>query len=180
MWEEWCQYQREYHHSDISTLHHITRTQLQHWLTRFVLEVRKKDGTEYPPDTLHHICSGIACHMRANGHPALNIYQDNDFTEFRTTLDAEMKRLQQKGLGSKRREAEPLTEEEEEILWSKGLLGDHSPQALLNTMVFMNGLYFALRSGREHRELRFSPCQIDGNVHTFFTLKMHQKIIQVD
>ena len=72
-----------------------------------------------------------------------------------------MKRLQQKGLGSKRRQAEPLTEEEEEILWSKGLLGDHSPQALLNTMVFMNSLHFALRSGREHRELQFSPCQID-------------------
>ena len=107
---------------------------------------------------IHHICSRIASHMRANG---LNTYQDNDFAEFRTTLDAEMKCLQQKGLGSKGQQAEPLTEEEEEILWSKELLGDHSPQALLKTMVFMNGLYFALRSGREHRELWFSPCQID-------------------
>ena len=62
VWEEWCQYRREYHHSNIPTLHHITRTQFQHWLTRFLLEVRKKDGTEY---TLHHICSGIARHMRA-------------------------------------------------------------------------------------------------------------------
>ena len=27
-------------------------------------------------------------------------------------------------------------------------------------MVFMCGLYFTLRSGQEHRQLRFQPCQI--------------------
>ena len=92
--------------------------------------------------------------------PTLDIYKDSLFAEFRATLDAEMKRLQRLGIGSKTKQAEPLTEEEEEILWQKGLLGDHTPQALLNTMVFMSGLYFALRSGREHRELRFDSSQI--------------------
>ena len=50
--------------------------------------------------------------------------------------------------------------EDEEILWERKVLGDHSPEALLNTMVYMNGLYFALRNGNEHRQLRHSPCQI--------------------
>ena len=72
-----------------------------------------------------------------------------------------MKRLQALGLGSKRRQAEPLTLEEEEILWSSGLLGSSTPQALLDTMVYMNGLYFTLRSGAEHRQLRYDPCQIE-------------------
>ncbi len=72
-----------------------------------------------------------------------------------------MKRLQSKGLGSKKRQAEPLSLDEEEILWEKGLLGDKDPHTLLDTtMVFCNGLYFALRSGREHRQLRLRPCQI--------------------
>ena len=70
-----------------------------------------------------------------------------------------MKRIQQKGSGTKKRKAEPLTEEEE-VLWEKGVLGDHSPQSLLNTIIFMNGLYFALRSRKEHRDLRFQPSQI--------------------
>ena len=38
--------------------------------------------------------------------------------------------------------------------------GDHDPQTLLNTIFFMNGLYFALRSRGEHRNLRIDPPQI--------------------
>ena len=72
-----------------------------------------------------------------------------------------MKRLQRAGLGSKKKKAEPLTAEEEELLWTKDLLGSGSPQALVDTMVVMNGIYFALRSGNEHRQLRSVPCQIE-------------------
>ena len=71
-----------------------------------------------------------------------------------------MKRLQSSGLGSRKKKAEPLSLEEEELLWRKGLLGDGNPQALVDTMVVMNGIYFALRSGSEHRQLRSDPCQI--------------------
>lgn len=70
-----------------------------------------------------------------------------------------MKRLQGKGYSSRKRQAEPLTPEE--TLWTSGQLGDHSPQALVDTMLFMCGTYFALRSGQEHRALRFSPPQIE-------------------
>ncbi|XP_019856464.1 PREDICTED: glutamine-rich protein 1-like [Amphimedon queenslandica] len=71
-----------------------------------------------------------------------------------------MKRLTAKGLGAILKKAECIEIDEEETLWSKGILGDHSPSSLLNTIFYMNGLYFALRSGKEHRQLRYSPCQI--------------------
>ena len=34
------------------------------WLSLFVAEVRKKDGTEYPPKTVYILPAGILRHMR--------------------------------------------------------------------------------------------------------------------
>ena len=97
--------------------------------------------------------------VRWKNNPVIDVFKDAEFADFRHCLGYEMKRLQRAGLGSRRRKAEPLTEAEEELLWSKGLLGDSSPQSLVDTIIVMNGLFFALRSGDEHRQLRSDPCQ---------------------
>ena len=99
-------------------------------------------------------------HLRWNGHPTIDFFADKEFIDSKNSLNAEMKRLQAKGLGSNKRQAEPITEQEEDTLWEMGLLGDHCPQVLLDTMIFYNGLYLDLRSGKEHRQLRLGPCQI--------------------
>ncbi len=115
-----------------------------------------------PPNTLHHLVCGVMRYLRWNGQPKIDFFTDVDFSHFKQSLDAEMKRLQSQGMGSKKRQAEALTPEDEDILWGKGLLGDATPQTLLDTMVYSNGLYFALRSGSEHRQLRLhSPSQIE-------------------
>ena len=91
---------------------------------------------------------------------SIDLFNKTKFPHFHSCLDAEMTRLQAAGLGSEKWKAEPLTHEEEEILWTKGLLGSHNPQAIVNTVLFMKGIYFALRNGDEHRQLRSKPCQI--------------------
>ena len=69
-----------------------------------------------------------------------------------------MKRISREGIGSKRRQADIIAEDEEDALWLKGFLGDKTPQSLLDTVIFYNGLYFALLSGQEHCQLRSTPC----------------------
>jgi len=90
--------------------------------------------------------------MRWKGQPAIDFFKDPEFADFRCSLDMDMKRLQAARKGAKKKQAEPLTIQEE-ILWQKGLFGDHIPQVLLDTII--NGLNFALCSGKELRQLRF-------------------------
>ena len=159
MFSAWRESRVEETGTVIPPLIELTEEDLAHWMTRFILEIRKKDGSPFLSDSLTHIVSGIMRHLRCNGKPSLDFYKDPAFSEFRRSLDAEMKRLKSSGESCKKKQAEPITEEEE-MLWKMKLLGDHNPQALSDTMVYFNGLYFALRSGGEHRQLRGYPCQI--------------------
>ena len=83
-----------------------------------------------------------------------------EFSSFKRVLDSEMKSLQGLGLGSNIKRAEPISRNEEEILWEKGILGNSSPQVLLDTMVYKCGVFFALRNGQELRDLQFSQFKL--------------------
>ena len=61
--------------------------------------------------------------LRQNGKPQVDFFKDDTFADFRSSLDGEMKRLQAKGVGSRGKQAEPLTADEEEMLWNKKVLG---------------------------------------------------------
>ena len=159
VWEAWKKERQESCGMVIPQLKDMTTAQLSKWMTHFVLEARKKDGTVYPPNSLHHLVAGLMRYLRNSGR-AIDVFRDAQFSDFRASLDAEMKRLQSAGVGSQKRQAEVITRQEEDRMWEKGLLGDTTPQSLLDSMVFYNGLCFALRSGKEHRQLRNIPCQI--------------------
>ena len=58
------------------------------------------------------------------------------------TLHAEM---HHRGLGSKSNQAEPITEDEEALLWATGKLGTHSAEVMLNTVYYYNCKVFGLR-----------------------------------
>ena len=97
--------------------------------------------------------------MQEKSDRTIDFFSDPEFRFLKSVLDSQMKELSSQGIGAKKKQAEPVSASEEELLWTKGLLGDKSPQNLLDTMVWMCGMYFALRSGKEHRSLR--PGQIE-------------------
>ena len=136
--------------------------ELCYWLSKFIVEVRQKKnpGMPYPPNTLYQLACGIQRHLRENGKPVINIFEDGAFKGFQDSLDSEMKRLTGLGVGSDVKQAQPFTEEEEEKLWRLGVLGSDSARVLLDTLVFLIGKNFSLRSGQEHRRLRFSQLTL--------------------
>ena len=69
-------------------------------------------------------------HVRET-NPSIDFFKDSIFSDFHKTLDGEMKRIPSTGTGTKKKQAELITPDEEEKLWSLGTLGDHS---LLNTI----------------------------------------------
>ena len=139
----------------------LTLTEMNFWLSRFVLEIRKKNSEPYPPNTLYQVVSGLQRFLREHGRADIKIFENPALHGFKATIDGEMKRLNKTGKYVNKKQAQPIAVEQEDRLWELGLLGDHSPHVLLNTIIYQVGLFFALRSGSEHRRLRHSPSQIE-------------------
>lgn len=93
IWNEWRRTRNTFTTTEVvpELLPYLDAETLQYWMSCFVLEACKKDGKVYPPNTLHCICCGIMRHLRENGQPSLDIFKDPVFTDFRRTLDSEMK-----------------------------------------------------------------------------------------
>ena len=82
MWDEWVVARAKSTGTIIPYLKDISIPELNHWMCYFILEVRKKDGTEFPPNTLHHICCGILRYLRISGIN-VDIFKDKEFIKFR-------------------------------------------------------------------------------------------------
>lgn len=140
----------------------MTVDELCHCLTRFVLETRKKNGEEYPCESLQELLLSIQTYLALQGRE-FQFLQDPDFVSLRNTLDARMKQLAAEGKRVKRKQAEVISADDEEQMWQKGILGSDTPQQLVDTLLYMIGLHFALRAGQEHWQLRYVDGQIAVN-----------------
>ena len=127
-------------------------------MPRFILEVRKRNGQEYPPNSLYQMICGLQWHVQRT-RPSISFFTPV-FANIERTLDAEMKRLRLTGLGVQVKKAEPISVDEEEQMWQCGELGDDNPQVLLQTLFYLIGVHFALHSGSEHQRLRHKNFQL--------------------
>ena len=72
--------------------------------------MRNKDSEHYLPNTLYSLVTGLQRQLLGAAR-CVNI-----LTDVRQVLDSEMRRLHGKGLGAKLKKAEPLTNDDEDVL----------------------------------------------------------------
>ena len=81
----------------VDLLHLCSDYELCFWLRKFVYEVRKRGGDEYPPNSIYQVCVGIQRHLRDNHRPELEIFKHANFKLFQDAIDSKMK--SRKGVG---------------------------------------------------------------------------------
>ena len=85
--------------------------------------------------------------------------EDSSFTSFLLTLDNLFKSLQSDGVGAESAQTKNISNEEESLLWSSGVINVETPKGLLQAVFYFNGKCFCLRGGQEHRDLGVSQLQ---------------------
>ena len=149
---------------NIPDLLQMSTNDVNSWLARFVVEVRRVDGKEYPAHTLYQICCGISRHLLNNGfekHILRN--ESEEFRYFQRALDAKCKDLTKKGIGMVKKKADAICEADEQELWKKRIFSDDTAENLQYMIYFYNCKLFGLRGRDEHRELRTSQFFVDDN-----------------
>ena len=132
----------------------LSPSQLDTYLSKFLLAVRKKNGEEYEPTTLRGFISSVERYLKKHRY-CESVVTGQSFSRTRETLRSKQKQLKRDGKGNKPFEAASLTQEELEMLYSSGAFGCNSPQALINTLWYNNCLHFGLRGGKEQRDLKW-------------------------
>ena len=138
-------------------LHEMTNSDLNYCLEFFVSDVRKTDGTKYPPRTLKEIIAAlqhfINNYMRDKRN--ISLFKDEAFSGMREILDAEMKVSASEGLIRPKRKAKAITLSLEDELWKRGSFGNSNPKQLIDSLIYHIGLHLALRAISEHRNLEY-------------------------
>ena len=164
LYEKWAQWRKDAYDPgvDLSTVGDLLmiHTELvgvpdhdvNELLCQFIAEVRKDGGERYPAKTLHELVSSLQKYFEMKGRK-VSFFSDEIFEKLRKSVDIEMKISAQKKLGLKPWQAVVVSEEIENFLWDKSVLGNSNPEVLLRTTFYLIGLNFGMRAGDEHRKL---------------------------
>ena len=132
---------------------------LSHVLLTFINEIKCVDGEDYPPNTVYLIIVMLQLFFEKKGK-TWKLLDGKDFNNLRNTIDNLIKRRSMERIAQKVKRSELITMTDEEEMWDFGVLSEENPDALRNTVMYLIGLTFALRGGKEHRALRnphFNP-----------------------
>ena len=141
---------------------------LNYWLSRFVIEVRREDGKPYPPASINNILAGLYRYSRSclpTGVECPNFMNRKDacFRDLTGAVQVRYRELRTAGVGAVVKHAPVITPEEENMLWESRVIGVHTPLALLRAIFFYVGKTFCVRGGEEQRRLKRSQFKRSYN-----------------
>ena len=76
------------------------------------------------------------------------------FDSSRKVLNGKAIELREKGMGKRKNKSDPLTYDEEELLWRLKVLGSNNPKSLNYTIFYLISQQFGTRGYQEHHQLQ--------------------------
>ena len=142
-------------------------------LAAFVIEARRVNGNYYPGNTLKNILSALFRVVKEQ-QGAVNVVsfmekpsREKFYPQLNNAFDRQLRMLRSSGIGIERKRAQVITPEIQQQMWRMGVLGFHSPQALLNTVFFFNGhVYEGCRNTTIYVSARSSMPLTPRGTHT--------------
>ena len=126
---------------------------LNYWLCRFVTELWKKDGQPYPLKIIKYILATLQWKMLDTNLNAVKFLDSSQsaFRELRRTCDTVYRDLHTQGIGATIHHTPTFSTEDENKLWSTGVLGYSTPKSLQWAVFFYIGKRFCIRGGEQWR-----------------------------
>ena len=149
------------HHGDNTPLEKMKPETLDIYIGEWLMSLSKPDGSNYEPDTLTSFHRSVERYLKDKGY-GYSIVSDKEFNMSKEVLQTKRKQLSSLGLGNRPNKSDVITPSDEEILWTSGQLGMHSPLALFNTVWYFNTKLFGFRGGHESRQMKWG----DITLHT--------------
>ena len=135
----------------------FAKNDLCHSLSRFIREVKKLDGSEYPPNTVRDLVLMVQMYLHENS-VYWKLLDQEEFIYLRNVVDNTMKERHAQGLGV-RQSSDIISLDHENQMFNQGILSEDNAGQLLKTVIYMIGLHCALRGGLEHSNLRCPGCK---------------------
>ena len=128
------------------------------WLSLYAEEARRQDGKLFPANSVYMLLAGLARHMRAVSPGFPNILNSTNlhYKPLHDSLENTFRKRKEIDALNETKTAEPLSPEEEELLWTSGALSTDTPKGLLRTLYFLNSKHFSVFGANKHRLLKLS------------------------
>ena len=117
----------------------------------------------------------ITFFYRQENKPEINIFHSPELKTFQQALDGRLKDLQASQPPYKKK-ADAVSITDECQMWTTGVLGTHSPDTVINTLMFLTGNLFVLRGGKEQRELTHEQFQVENNPDGSVLVRYTEKV----